>query len=76
MLRITSGRTLKIEEYLCACCMDWQKAFDVVKWISLMQNLKETRIDWRERRLYLHESECYITTRSKEGKKGEESKRS
>ena len=31
--------------------MDWQKAFGNVKWTKLMQNLKETGTDWRERRL-------------------------
>jgi hypothetical protein len=30
MLRIISERTLVIDEELCACLMDWQKAFDCV----------------------------------------------
>jgi len=48
MLRIISERTLEIEEELCVC---WQKAFDRVNWTKLMQILKGTGMDWRERRL-------------------------
>jgi hypothetical protein len=51
MLRIISERTLVIDEELCACFIDWQKAFDRVNWTKLKQILKGTGIDWRERRL-------------------------
>jgi hypothetical protein len=51
MLRIISERTLDINEELCVCFIDWQKAFDRVNWTDLMQILKGTGIDWRERRL-------------------------
>jgi hypothetical protein len=51
MLRIISERFLDIDEELCACFIDWQKAFDLVNWTKLMQILKGTGIDWRERRL-------------------------
>jgi hypothetical protein len=50
MLRI-SEQTLKIDEKLSVCFIDWQKAFYRVNWTKLMQTLKETGIDWRERRL-------------------------
>jgi hypothetical protein len=50
MLRI-SERTLEIDDELCVCFIDWQKVFDWVNWTKLMQILKGTRIDWRERRL-------------------------
>jgi hypothetical protein len=55
MLRIISERTLVIDEELCACLIDWQKAFDRVKF---MQILKGIGIDWRERRLI---SKLYMT---------------
>jgi hypothetical protein len=42
MLRIISERTLDIDEELCACFIDWQKAFDHVNWTKLMQILKGT----------------------------------
>jgi hypothetical protein len=51
MLRIISERTLVIDEELCACFIDWHKAFDLVNWTKLMQILMKTGIDWRERRL-------------------------
>jgi len=51
MLRIISQRTFEIDEELCVCLMDWQKAFDRVNWTKLMQILKGIGIDWRERRL-------------------------
>ena len=51
MLRIISERNLEIDEELCVCFIDWQKVFHRVKWTKLMQILKETHIDWRERRL-------------------------
>jgi len=51
MMRIIAERTLEIDEELCVCFVDWQKAFDRVNWTKLMQMLKGTGIDWRERRL-------------------------
>jgi len=51
MLRIIAERTLEIDVELCICFIDWQKAFDRVNWTKLMQILKGTGIDWRERRL-------------------------
>jgi len=51
MLRIISKRTLEIDEELNVCFIDRQKAFDRVNWTKLMQILKETGIDWHERRL-------------------------
>jgi hypothetical protein len=51
MVRIISKQTLKIGEELCACCIGWQKASDCVKWTKSMQILKETGIEWRQRRV-------------------------
>jgi len=42
---------MEIDEELCVCFTDGQKAFDQVNWTKLMQILKGTGIDWRERRL-------------------------
>jgi hypothetical protein len=69
MLRIISERTLVIDEELCACFIDWKKAFDCVNWTKLMQILKGIGIDWRERRLisklYMEQS---VKTRLDQGK--------
>jgi len=51
MLRIISERNLELCEELSVCIIDWQKACDRVNWTKLMQILKETGIDWRERKL-------------------------
>jgi hypothetical protein len=51
MLRIISERTLEIDEELNVCFKERQKAFDRVSWTKLMQILKKTGIDWRERKL-------------------------
>jgi hypothetical protein len=45
MPSIISERNLEIDEDLCACFIDWKKAFDRVKWTKLMQILKKTGID-------------------------------
>ena len=50
-MRIIAERTLEIDEELCVCFIDWQKAFDRVNWTNLMQILRRTGIDWREKRL-------------------------
>jgi len=49
MMRIIAKRTLEIDEELCICFIDWQKAFDRANWNKLMQILKRTVIDWREK---------------------------
>ena len=51
MMRIIAEQTLEIDEELCICFIDWQKAFDRVNRTKLMQILKISGIDWRERRL-------------------------
>jgi hypothetical protein len=45
IVRIISERTLDIDDELCACFIDWQKAFDCVNWTKLMQILKGIGID-------------------------------
>jgi hypothetical protein len=48
MLRIISEPTVEIDEELCVCFVDWQKASDRFNWTKLMQILKGTGIDWRD----------------------------
>jgi hypothetical protein len=40
-----------IDEELCACFIDWQKAFDCINRTKLMQILNETGSNWHERKL-------------------------
>jgi hypothetical protein len=51
MLRARSEQTLGIDEELCVCFIDWQKAFCHVNWIRLMLIIKETGADWHKRNL-------------------------
>ena len=46
MMRIIAERNMEIDEELCVCFIDWQKAFDRVNWTKLMQILQRTGIDW------------------------------
>ena len=62
MMRIISERTLETDEELCVCFIDRQKAFDRVNWTKLMQILKRTGVDWRERKLI---SKLYMDQRVK-----------
>jgi hypothetical protein len=48
MLRVISDRTLDIVEELCACFIDWQKAFGRIIWIKLMHIVKSTGINWAQ----------------------------
>lgn len=47
MLRI-SERAMDVDAAMCPCCKDWQKAFEHVK---LMLILQDTGDGWRGRRL-------------------------
>jgi hypothetical protein len=51
MLRLISEGTLDIDEELCACFIDWQKASDHIKWAKFIHMLKEIGIYWCKRRL-------------------------
>ena len=55
-MRIIAEQTLEIDEELCICFIDWQN------WTKLMQILKISGIDWRERRLI---SKLYMDQRVK-----------
>ena len=50
VLRIIPERTLEIDEEWCVISIDWQNASDRVKWVALVQILRENGIDWCERR--------------------------
>jgi hypothetical protein len=50
MLRIISEGSLYTAEGFYAFFINWQVEFDRVNWTALKQMLKETSIDWRERK--------------------------
>ena len=47
----TRSRIEPANEKLYTCLIDWQKAFERVRWSKLMQFVRQTGIDWCERRL-------------------------
>ena len=51
MLRVISERVLGVNQAVCICFIDWQKAFDRVNWEKLISILNEIGINWRDRRL-------------------------
>jgi hypothetical protein len=57
MSSIISERTLDIEEELCVCSINWQKAFDNVNWTKLLQIRKETGID-RYEKIFIIMTSC------------------
>ena len=42
-------KEIDVVQEFCAYVIDWQKVFDRVNWVKLMQIVKGTEIDWRER---------------------------
>ena len=64
LLRILQERALNIDEELCACFIELQKAFDRVKWTKLMKIIKGTGINLRKKfgQQIVHESESLTNT--------------
>ena len=50
-MRIISEKVLDVEEEMCLCFIDWQKAFGRVDWTKLLEMLRNIGVNWRERRL-------------------------
>ena len=51
---ILSETVLTVNEEICACFIDWQKAFDRVNWTKLMNILQKIGVNWRDRRLIIN----------------------
>jgi len=51
LIRIISERVLGIKEEMCLCFIDWQKAFECIDWIKLLDMLRNIGVNWRECRL-------------------------
>ena len=51
VLRIISEQTLDTDEELCACCTDWQQAFDLINRTRLTHIIKKTDIVWHKLKL-------------------------
>ena len=50
-MRMLSEKMLDHGKELFVCFVDYEKAFDRVKWVKMIGILKDLGIDWRDRRL-------------------------
>ena len=50
-MRIICERSLEHDQEVNICFVDFEKAFDRIRWDKLMEILKKIGVDWRERRL-------------------------
>jgi len=51
VMRMLCERSLEHDNDLYVCYVDFEKAFDRVRWDKMMQILKELKVDWRDRTL-------------------------
>ena len=67
-MRIICERSLEHDQEFNICLVDFDKAFERIRWDKLMEILTKTGVDWRERRLI---KELYmgqvVTVRTNEG---------
>jgi hypothetical protein len=57
VLRMLCERSLENDNQIYICFVDFEKAFDRVKWEKMMEVLKSIQVDWRDRRMI---KELYI----------------
>jgi hypothetical protein len=51
VMRVLAERSIEHGNDVYVCFVDFEKAFDRVNWIKMMEILKDIQIDWRDRRL-------------------------
>jgi Reverse transcriptase (RNA-dependent DNA polymerase). len=51
LMRIILEKYIDVKEKMCLCFIDWQKAFDRVDWIKLLEVLRNIGVSWSKRRL-------------------------
>ena len=51
VMRMLTDRSLENGNDLYICYIDFEKAFDRVRWDKMMEILKELSVDWRDRRM-------------------------
>ena len=60
IMRLLCERSIEHDRCVHTCFVDYEKAFDRVRWPKLIEILKNIGVDWRDRRmvsqLYMHES--------------------
>src|SRR6266853_5658664 len=51
VLRMLCERSVEIDNDVYICFVDFEKAFDRVSWVKMMECLTKLQVDWRDRRL-------------------------
>ena len=51
VMRVLCERSLEFGNDIYVCFIDFEKAFDRVNWIKMMEVLKQIGVDWRDRRM-------------------------
>ena len=78
-MRILAERSIEHGQELFVSFMDFEKAFDRVKWEKLMEILKSVGVDWRDRRLisglYMQQTATVRTVRWRVGTSRSEERR-
>lgn len=52
-MRLMSERSLEHNQSLYVCFVDYEKAFDRVRWPKLLEILKNIGVDWKDRRMII-----------------------
>ena len=52
VMRMFCEKVLDHRKEVFTCCLDYEKAFDRVNWVKMMDTLKQLGVDWRDRRLF------------------------
>ena len=59
MIRMLSERSIEHDNDVHVCLVDFEKAFDRVEWVKMMETLASIQVDWRDRKLI---RELYMCT--------------
>jgi len=51
-MRVLCERNLECNNKVCVCFVDYEKAFDWIDWVKLLDILGNVGVSWRDQRLF------------------------